>query len=108
MSQQLIFLESENQAMTQRVAELEIQFSQVGKFYKHMRDENKIAEGLSKAINFNQRFICLKYFKEFRLNIRASRHIRVFLKFKELRRIRFLKMLTFLYLKQEFVICKHI
>lgn len=73
-----------------------------------MRDENKNAEGISKAINFNHRVICMKYFKEFRHKIRASRHIRVFLKFKELRRIRFLKMLTFLYLKQEFVICKHI
>jgi hypothetical protein len=70
--------------------------------------ESSMTEINSKAISFNDRYIMKRGFKAFRRAILVLKRTNAFIRFKELRRTRFLKLLTFLYLKQECVLSKHI
>ena len=50
----------------------------------------------------------MRQFKVFKRNVLVGKRAKAFLRFKELRRSRYLKLLTFLYIKQEGVIGRHL
>ena len=91
-----------------RLKEVEEKFKVVQTYHQHAWSESSMAEINTKAIAFNDRYIMKRGFIRLRRCALVSRRSNAFIKFKELRRNRFLKLLTFLYLKQECVLSKHI
>jgi hypothetical protein len=52
--------------------------------------------------------VVAKGFRLFRRAVLTQRRVKAYMRFKELRRTRYLKMLTYLYLKQECAMSKHL
>jgi len=85
--------------MSERVRELEAQFRLVQEYHRQIYEDKNIQGSLSKAVEWHGQRIQKRWFSRFRRSIVNMKRVKAHIRFKELRRSRFLKMLTFLYLK---------
>lgn len=93
--------------MQQRLRELEEQHRELSR-HREMHAERESEAQLLKADQFLRRCLLYRWFGRLRLRIAVSKRANQFAQFKRLRSLRYLKLLTFLYLKQECVMSKHI
>jgi hypothetical protein len=91
-----------------RLREVEERFKVVQTYHQKAWYETSMTEINNKAVAFNERGVMKRGLYALRRSALVQRRSNAFIKFKELRRNRFLKLLTFLYLKQECVLSKHI
>ena len=76
--------------------------------YKEMRDERESESMVNRAEEQFKKRLIRKWFKLFKIRIGVNKRVNQFAQFKRLRNMRYLKLLSFLYIKQECVMNKHI
>jgi hypothetical protein len=76
--------------------------------YRNQREERELEALLARAAVFHRGKSLARWFSLLRQRIRVNKRVNGFAQFKRLRSMRFLKLLSFLYLKQECAMNKHI
>jgi hypothetical protein len=94
--------------MCERVRELEASFQLMSEYHRQIFEDRSLQDKLVRAIEVHSRRVVAKGFRLFRRAVLTQRRVKAYMRFKELRRTRYLKMLTYLYLKQECAMSKHL
>ena len=94
--------------MCERVRELEANFQLMSEYHRQIFDDQSLQDRLLRAVELHSRRVVTKGFRLLRRAVLTQRRVKAYMRFKELRRTRYLKMLTYLYLKQECAMSKHL
>jgi len=85
--------------MCERVHELEANFQLMSEYHRQIFEDRSLQDKLVRAVEVHSRRVVTKGFHQFRRAVLIQRRVNAYMRFKELRRTRYLKMLTYLYLK---------